>query len=264
MTISLMRKSIRPLLLGALGVQLCAGPPFRTDDPQPVDLGHLELYLFSAGQRLHHEDSGIGPAIEFNYGILSDTQFHIVLPYAYDQPQNAPSRIGLGDMEIGVKYRFLRETDSRPQIGIFPLIQVPTGNADKGLGSGHTQVYLPIWVQKSWGPWTTYSGYGWWRSPGEDNRNWNYFGWLVQRDLGEHLTLGLEVFRNTAMALGDQKSTGFDVGGQVNISEKHHLLFSFGRHISGERNTLFYLGYQFTTGTFGDLGDWLRRGRTHS
>ncbi len=26
-----------------------AGPPFITDDPEPVDLGHWEVYGFSAG-----------------------------------------------------------------------------------------------------------------------------------------------------------------------------------------------------------------------
>jgi hypothetical protein len=229
-----------------------------------VDLGRLELYLFSAGQRLHRDSSGIGPAVEFNYGILSGTQFHVVIPYAYDQPQNAPSQGGLGDTEIGIKYRFFHETDTLPQIGIFPLVEIPTGNADKGLGTGHTQVYLPVWIQKSWGPWTTYGGYGWWRNPGDDNRNWSYFGWLVQRDLGEHLTLGLEAFRNTAMTINGQTSTGLNLGGQVNLTEKHHILFSAGRHVSGERQSYFYLGYQLTTGTFGNLGDWFRRGRTHT
>src|SRR5512141_1911801 len=123
---STMGKAWRSMLLGAMGVHLCAGPPFRTDDPQPVDLGHLELYLFSAGQRVQHDNSGIGPAVEFNYGILPDTQFHIVIPYAYDQPQGAAFQSGLGDTELGIKYRFLHETDTRPQIGIFPLVEIPT------------------------------------------------------------------------------------------------------------------------------------------
>jgi hypothetical protein len=251
------------LLLGLAGLGASAGPPFRTDDPQPVGLGHLELYLFSAGQHIPGHSTGVGPAVEFNYGVLADTQFHLVLPYAYDRDANTPTQGGLGDLEVGIKVRFLKETDALPQIGLFPLVEIPTGNADQGLGAGHTQVYLPVWIQKSWGPWTTYGGYGWWRNPGPGNQNWTYAGWLLQRDLGEHLTLGAEAFRTTAMALGGQTSTGFNAGGQLNFSGMHHLLFSAGRNVSGEKQTFFYVGYQLTTGTFGSLSDWFRP-RPHS
>jgi hypothetical protein len=249
------------LVLGALGFPLSAGPPFLTDDPQPVDLGHLELYVFSSGQHVPGDSAGFGPALEFNYGILPDTQFHAVVPYAYDRPRDAPAQGGLGDVELGLKVRFLHETTTLPQIGIFPLVELPTGDANKGLGAGHTQVYLPLWLQKSWGPWTTYGGYGWWRNPGEGNRNWGYTGWLLQRDLGEHWTLGVEAFRRTASTLVGQAATGYNAGGQFNFSEKYHLLFSAGRNVSGDRQTFYYLGYQLTTGTFGNLSDWFRRGR---
>lgn len=252
---------IRPLACFCLCTFALAGPPFKTDDPEPVDLGHLEFYVFAAGQRMTGHSAGIGPALEFNYGILPETQFHIVLPLAYDRPQGSPSQRGLGDTEVGFKVRFLHETDTLPQIGIFPLVEIPTGDADKSLGAGHTQVFVPVWIQKSWGPWTTYGGAGWWRNPGEGNRNWTFTGWLLQRDLGEHLTLGGELFHTTAANLDGRASNGFDLGGQVNFGEKHHLLFSLGRNVSGERQTSFYVGYQLTTGTFGNLGDWFRSAR---
>ena len=257
-------KILAALFLGALCVPVHAGPPFKTDDPEPVDLGHLEAYLFSLGGSVPGDFSGLGPAVEFNYGILPDTQFHIIVPYAFDLPADAPAQGGPGDIEIGVKYRFVHETSRMPQIGIFPFVEVPSGNANKGLGAGHAQVYLPVWAQKSWGPWTTYGGYGWWRNPGPGNRNWSYLGWLVQRDLGKRLTLGVEATHNTASTTGARASTGFDTGGQVNLTEKHHILFSVGRSVAGQRQSYFYLGYQFTTGTFGNLGDWLHHRPLHA
>jgi hypothetical protein len=35
----------------AIGLPLAAlaGPPFATDDPEPTDLGHYEVYLFPGG-----------------------------------------------------------------------------------------------------------------------------------------------------------------------------------------------------------------------
>jgi hypothetical protein len=258
------QKALLPIFFGMACSGLFAGPPFKTDDPQPVDLGHLEFYVFSAGQRSAGASSGLGPALEFNYGILPDTQFHLILPMAYDRPRQGASHWGVGDVEVGLKVRFLHETGTLPQIGLFPLVELPAGNADKGLGTGHTQVYLPVWLQKSWGPWTTYGGYGWWRNPGAGNRDWGYTGWLLQRDLGEHWTLGAELFHTTPSTVGGQASWGFNAGGQANLSEKHHLLFSAGRKVSGDRQTFFYLGYQLTTGTFGSLSDWLRRGKPPS
>jgi hypothetical protein len=61
-------------------VSTLAGPPFRTDDPIPVDYHHGEVYLFSTGTRDSDGTGGVGPAVEFNYGILPDTQFHLIAP----------------------------------------------------------------------------------------------------------------------------------------------------------------------------------------
>jgi len=255
------RRTLKTLVMTAIGVALLAGPPFRTDDPEPVDIGHLELYVFSQGGHVTGESSGFAPAIEFNYGILPDTQFHVIVPYAYDRSQGLPSQGGLGDTEVGIKYRFLHETETLPQLGIFPFVEIPTGDAGRRLGSGHTQVYLPIWLQKAWGPWTSYGGYGWWRNPGDGNRNWTYAGWLVQRDLGDMLTLGVEGFRTTATTWAGQASTGFNVGGQVNLSPTHHILFSAGRNVAGAAQTYFYFGYQLTAGTYGNLADWFHHPR---
>lgn len=253
----------RPACL-LVSMPLLAGPPFKTDDPVPVDLGHLEFYVYALGQRMPGDSSGQAPASEFNYGILPDTQFHIAAVLAYDRPEGAPAQRGFGDVEVGVKYRFLQETDTRPQLSFYPIVELPTGDAGKGLGAGHTQVYLPLWIQKSWGPWTTYGGGGWWRNPGEGNRNWSFAGWLLQRDLGPALTLGGELVHTTAATAGARSADGFNLGGQVNFGEKHHLLFSLGRTFTGDRQTSFYFGYQFTRGTWGSLGDWFRTGRSHS
>ena len=38
--------------------------------------------------------------------------------------------------------------------------ELPTGSATKGLGVGKTWYKVPLWAQKSFGPWTTYGGGG--------------------------------------------------------------------------------------------------------
>jgi hypothetical protein len=41
-------------------------------------------------------------------------------------------------MELGVKYRFLHEDQNGciPQVGIFPLVELPTGDSSRGLAIG--------------------------------------------------------------------------------------------------------------------------------
>ncbi|EFK10911.1 conserved domain protein [delta proteobacterium NaphS2] len=47
----------------------------------------------------------MGPAVEFNYGFHPDTMVHLIVPMAYDAPENGNSHFGYGDTEIGLKYR---------------------------------------------------------------------------------------------------------------------------------------------------------------
>jgi len=54
-------------LVAASGTAL-AGPPFQTDDPEPVDLGHYEFYVFAASDGTPLETDPVGPAFEINWG----------------------------------------------------------------------------------------------------------------------------------------------------------------------------------------------------
>jgi hypothetical protein len=238
---------ILPLMLGQGAAW--AGPPFFTDDPEPADYKHGEFYF--ASQYTHSDDgrSATLPHLEFNYGVLPNVHLHLIAPLQYLKPEGEDSRYGYGDTELGIKYRFIQETESRPMVGTFPIILLPTGGKEKGLGSGETQIYLPLWVQKSWGPWTTYGGGGYWINPGEGNKNWWFSGWLVQREITKQLTLGAEVFHRTASQEGGDSSIGFQVGAIINLTDENHILLSAGGDFGGGPNLLTaYVGYQFTFG----------------
>ena len=157
-----MRRSRVVLAAFALAVATSAraGPPFLTDDPEPVELGHWEAYLFAMYDGASSTTAVDGPALELNYGAAPDLQLHLVVPLATAEPAGAPSAHGLGDVEMGVKYRFVEEGEGQPQIGVFPMLELPTGNDRRGLGNGRLWARLPVWVQRSWGPWTTYGGGG--------------------------------------------------------------------------------------------------------
>ncbi|MDR3419128.1 MAG: hypothetical protein P4L83_23375 [Nevskia sp.] len=235
-----------------------AGPPYVTDDPEPVELGHWEVYGFTAGAHQHSANtSGVLPGLEVNYGAAPGLQLHAILNYAYDVPSGGSWHSGLGDTELGLKYRFVNpeKDDWYPQVGIFPLLEVPTGDASHGLGTGQTLAFLPVWLQKDWDEWTTYGGGGYWINPGPGNRNYWFFGWLLQRQVTKSLALGVEVFHQTPSVDGGNGVSGFNLGGVFDFTERHHLLFSAGRGgqqyaVDGAGITMpfaYYLAFQWTS-----------------
>jgi hypothetical protein len=115
-----------------------AGPPFQTDDPEPIDYKHYEFYTFATADRVPGETDTVGPAVEFNWGALPNTHLHIIVPVAGIIPSEGPRVFGLGDIELGVKYRFVQETKHRPMIGTFVMFEIPTGSASRALGEGKT------------------------------------------------------------------------------------------------------------------------------
>ncbi|MGD1148642.1 MAG: hypothetical protein ABR961_11905, partial [Thermoanaerobaculaceae bacterium] len=46
------------------GQRVLAGPPFLTDDPEPVDYRHWETYIFSTYDRSFGATAIQGPAVE--------------------------------------------------------------------------------------------------------------------------------------------------------------------------------------------------------
>jgi len=252
------RLAWRPAALGlALAVTVSgavkAGPPFLTDDPEPVDLGHYEFYTFSTGVGVKDDTSGVLPGFEFNYGLIPNGQLHILARTAFDDPAGGPTRFGLGDTEVGFKYRFIQEQKdgAGPQVGVFPLVELPTGDQGRGLGAGHVSLFLPVWIQKSFDQWTTYGGGGYWFNQDDKfgDRDYWFAGWLLQRQVTKTLALGGELFHQTADRFDGRDTTGFNLGGVYDINDHNHLLFSAGRAFQNTSSTnqySWYLAWQIT------------------
>ena len=228
-----------------------AGPPFITDDPEPVDYQHWEVYGFSTAAHVEGETSGTLGGIEVNYGAAPELQLHAVVPVAFDDASETGTQIGVGDIELGAKYRFVDpgKDDWWPQAGIFPLIEIPSGDADRGLGAGHMREFLPIWLQKDLGDWTTYGGGGYWINPGAGNRDYWFAGWLLQRKITDNFTFGGELFHQTENTISGRDTTGFNLGGIYDFTDRYHLLFSAGRGLQSVSTTnefSYYVGFQWT------------------
>jgi hypothetical protein len=239
-----------------------AGPPFQTDDPDPVPYRHYEFYVFGGSDGTPVETDPVGPAAEFNWGAAPNVQIHVVLPFGAILPSNnpayfpagtGPNAYGLTDTELGVKYRFVKETKHRPMIGTFPMLEAPTGSYAKGLGVGRVWYKVPIWIQKDWGHWTTYGGAGYQIVNQFLYRSFPYGGWLIQRDIGKKLTLGAEVHSHGPEGLAaaqTRPATMVDVGGYYYFRNPgFQLLFAYGHTAFGQTENYAYLGLYWTWGS---------------
>ena len=229
-------------------VPALAGPPFLTDDPEPVDYHRYEFYVFGTTDKSSGGTSVSAPAIEYNIGALPNLQVHVVLPYTFASAPGSPTMSGIGDAEFGFKYRFVQETSTRPQIGIFPMAELATGDATRGLGNGRTWYRLPLWIQKSWGPWTSDGGGGVALDNAPGMANYGFAGWLLQRSITSHLTLGGEVYTEGPQAIGTRGSTFYNVGGYLLPTQHFNVLFSVGHTFAGASHAIAYLGLYWTGG----------------
>lgn len=238
-----------------------AGPPFLTDDPEPVGERRWEIYGFSSGTLVRGQTAAVAPGIDMNYGAGANVQLHATAVAALNSQPATGTAFGYGDTQFGVKYRFLPAdpADWWPQVGVYPMLLAPTGNAAKALGTGSTHAFLPVWIQKDFGRWTTYggAGYGW--NPGAGNSDYWFAGWVLQRQVFEDLMVGVEVFHQTLSTiaapgtagypLGTADTTGFNVGGIYDLTRHDHLLLSLGRALQNvdlSNRFSYYAAYQWT------------------
>ncbi|HEY3757156.1 MAG TPA: transporter [Opitutaceae bacterium] len=243
-------RRIRLVAFGFVGLAAFAhaGPPYVTDDPEPVDYQHWEVYVASQTEHTPDDVSGTLPHVEVNYGVVPEVQLHLIVPDQFDSSDGEARNYGLGDIELGMKYRFLKEADDHPEMAIFPLVELPTGNESRGLGTGHTQLFLPVWMQKSWNQLTVYGGGGYWITPRTGNRNSWFAGVLAQYQLIKSFAPGMEIYYRTSQAWGARPTAQINFGFTWDLSDEYHVLASAGPAVQGAAGYQTYVAVQWTFG----------------
>jgi hypothetical protein len=217
-----------------------------TDDPEPVGYRRWEVYLATQHSIARAAATGSGPFIDLNYGAWPDLHLHVMVQLACARPSGGPTSYGVGDTEFGAKIRFVDEGQWWPMMSLYPQFEFSTGSAARGLGTGHFHAFIPLWLQKGFGPWTTFGGGGIWLNPGTGNRDYWYVGWEVQRRFLDFVTLGTEIFYTTPDQVGGDANLRFNVGLVFDLTQEHHLMISAGRSIVGDSLLQGYAAYQLT------------------
>ena len=222
-----------------------AGPPFVTDDPEPVHHRRWEINsAITATWGGGTTSAGI-PSVDINYGAVPDIQVHAQPRFSYEKTPDE-DHTGLDDTEVGVKYRFvnLQGEGSTLMVGVYPMYMIATGRRALGPDRGKHQVFLPLWVQRDAQRWTIYGGWGYRINRGEGNRNSVFTGATVLYSVADGLQFGAEVFHETPDTAGGSTLRGFNLGGIVKLTQRYNVLFSAGKRFTDITQRSFYLALQ--------------------
>lgn len=234
-------------LLLSLTVSALAGPPYLTDDPEPTDYKHFEIYTFSQGTSLAADLNGQA-GIDFNYGAAPSLQLTATVPLGYDFPELGPSAAGLSNVELAAKYRFLTQENFGLDVAVFPRVFLPS--ASSGVGSAHASYLLPLWLEKDWQGWSAFGGGGCEINRGGNSQNFCMMGAVLARRIRPDLQIGMEIFHQTPDTQGGVPTTSIGAGVTYDVDSNFHLLGYLGRGIQNAETTDRYNWYTAVLFTF--------------
>jgi hypothetical protein len=224
-----------------------AGPPYLTDDPEPTDTKHFEIYSFNSGTATRG-DIGGEAGIDFNYGAAPDLQLTATVPAGFDRPTAGSTSFGLSNVELAAKYRFLHQDSFGLDVSIFPRVFLPS--ASSAVGNRTASLLLPVWVQKDWtGGWSAFGGGGC-VVGGRASQNFCEAGGVLTYQILPKLQVGTELFHQTADGSGTPASTSLGIGFRYDINDTYHLLGYVRRGIQNTSETDQYSWYTSVLFTF--------------
>jgi opacity protein-like surface antigen len=110
-----------------------------TDDPGTVAPKTVEVEL-SAEHASWPEGAEQAVSLAATTGLLDNLDVGLSVPFLRLDPDEGDGQSGLGDMEAGLKWRFLEAEGNRPALALTLGVTIPVGDEEKGLGSGDSDI----------------------------------------------------------------------------------------------------------------------------
>jgi len=220
--------AVAVILLVGFTIPAFAGPPYRSDDPEPTDYKHYEIYAFTNGIVARDGTSGAG-GIDFNYGGAPNLQLTATLPVGYAFSSSGPFLGSLSNIELAAKYRFLTQANVGLDVAVFPRVFLPSASAN--VGQPHGSFLFPVWMEKDWDKWSAFGGGGCEINRGGNSQDFCLAGLVITNQVTSNLQVGLEIFHKTADTRGGTATTSLGTGMRYDLNEHYHLLGYVGRGI---------------------------------
>lgn len=237
------------LLFAALPLTLCAqgGPPMLTDDPGTPGNGNWELNVAFTAEAQHGAHAFEAPLLDLNYGVGDRIQLKVEGPWLVLDAPGETRRSGLGDLAVGVKWRFMDQQGARrADVSVYPQVAARTllqgdGSAD---GGRPLQVLLPLEVAHSFGRASANAEVGYAVGEGDDEL---IAGLVVGWELGSRAE-ALAEFHQTSVRTTGENERFADVGVRGTMSRHLTLLASAGHSVGAATATwIGYFGLQLTS-----------------
>jgi len=219
-----------------------------TDDPGTPGNRNWEINVGFIEETGKGETNFQAPDFDFNYGAGDRVQLNFEIPIAVRSAASV-NESGLGNSKVGVKWRFLGETQSGLAISTYPhlVFNNPTSAARRGLADEGLQFFLPIEVSQRLGKFQVNGEAGYNIQQKLPNEIW--LGLVAGYEASERVELLGELHCIEARRLAENESV-FDFGGRIKLTKLYTLLFTAGRALPGSTDDqpkfLVYAGMQFT------------------
>jgi hypothetical protein len=209
-------------------------PPLVSGDIPTADHRTYELflgYVFKDDGALTEEEI---PFWELVYGLTSVQELTIEAPIVR-RDDSTGSTTGLGDVVIGTKYRLVGEPAADSGLSASLEVKLPTGDEQRGLGSGAVGVNLRARGGFELRREVVYFnlGHTWVGEEGKDN-TWFYSG-VWDHPVGRKLRLLTEVYGKTASESGTPNTLAGTVGIKWRLPQRQQLQASIGRSLRHDR-----------------------------
>lgn len=224
------------------------GPPLITEDPGTPGAGRWEINIAFMMEQRRTGREFEAPVLDINYGLGDHIQLKFEVPWVTLDPEGEESRNGLGNAQIGLKWRFLDEDRHGVSMSIYPQLGLNLRNSshERGLVDRGTEFLLPLQVARTLGPFEVSLELGY-TFIEEDLDEWVY-GIAVAYPLSDQLELLGEVAGTAGRDFGADELV-FNLGAAYEVDEHLRLLLSLGRSFRdsarGEPELLIYFGLQF-------------------
>lgn len=130
-----------------------AQPPFYTDDPAVTDRGKFHFEFYNEYDGLQRQFPNLRQNTvnyKLNYGLPHGLELDIDYPYlAIMRSLGNANSIGGGDLDLGIKWEYHKESPRVPALAASFYVEFPTGDAQNQLGSGLRDYWLNLIAQKS-------------------------------------------------------------------------------------------------------------------
>jgi hypothetical protein len=167
--------------------------PFETGDADPAATAELKSGL--SWQSSPTEDTWVAPNVELTLPVAAKLEATVAVNYGRVDHRHEKKRSGLHDMLVATKWQFAG-TDDSWRLAVEPALSIPTGDEDKGLGSGAWQLELPLFASRQYGAVGVNGKFGVRRAFGRDE-DAIVAGGMATLALSDSVEIGAEIVGDT-------------------------------------------------------------------